>query len=68
MYFYFDRFKDAKRDIVEVDAFHQERLERIQNMQGCGTTAIKRHPQQVVQERRGKETTHIKIKNILTPN
>ena len=60
-----DRFEDAKRDIVEVDAFHQERLERIQNMQGGGPTAIKRHPQQVVQERRGKETTQIKMNNVV---
>ena len=57
----FDRSKDAKRDIVEVDAFHQEGLKRIQNVQGCGAPPLKRHPEQAVQERRGKMTTQIKI-------
>ena len=36
----FARFKDAKRDLVEVDALHQEGLERVQDVQGCGAAPI----------------------------
>ena len=57
----FDRSKDAKRDIVEVDAFHQEGVEQIQNVQGCLAPPLQRHPQHAVQERGGKNKTQIKM-------
>ena len=64
----FDRSKDAKRDIVEVDAFHQEGVERIQNVQGCLAPPFQRHPQHAVQERGGKNKTQIKMNMLWRSN
>ena len=54
------RFKDAKRDFVEVDAVHQEGVEQVQDMQGRGSAPIKRNPQHFVQERGGKKKDKFK--------
>ena len=62
--FNFDRFKDTKCNIVEVDAFHQEGFGGVQIMQGGITSQIQRHHQQIVQNGRGKEMTQThKYKN-----